>query len=49
MTTRPKPNILVLMADQMAAAALPFLGGNSPVIAPNLARLAAQGVAFRSA
>jgi len=43
-----KPNILMLMADQMAAHALPFLA-NSPAKAPSLARLAARGVSFRSA
>jgi choline-sulfatase len=43
-----KLNFLVLMADQMAADALPFLG-NSPVKAPNLSRLAERGVLFRSA
>ena len=43
-----RPNILMLMADQLAASALPFLGA-SPVKAPHLARLAAQGVLFRSA
>ncbi len=43
-----KPNILMIMADQLSASALPFLG-NSPVKAPHLARIAAQGVLFRSA
>lgn len=43
-----KPNFLFLMADQLTAGALPFLG-DSPVKAPNLARLAAEGVLFRSA
>ena len=42
------PNILMLMADQLAASALPFLGV-SPAKAPHLAQLAAQGVLFRSA
>lgn len=43
-----KQNFLLIMADQLTAGALPFLG-TSPVKAPNLARLAAQGVSFRSA
>ncbi|WP_428334699.1 choline-sulfatase [Novosphingobium sp.] len=43
-----RPNILVLMADQMTAEMVPFLS-DSPVIAPNLTRLAQQGVLFRSA
>lgn len=52
MTTRP--NILVLMADQMTAQALPFATNgptldHSPVIAPNLRRLAERGVVFKSA
>jgi choline-sulfatase len=53
-----RPNILVLMADQMTAQALPFLTSGpvigmamdaAPVIAPNLRRLAQQAVVFRSA
>ncbi|WP_285019142.1 choline-sulfatase [Novosphingobium sp. fls2-241-R2A-195] len=43
-----KQNFLLIMADQLAAGALPFLGA-SPVKAPNLARLAGEGVLFRSA
>jgi choline-sulfatase len=43
-----QPNILMLMADQLAASALPFLGVG-PAKAPRLAQLAAQGVLFRSA
>lgn len=42
------PNILVLMADQLAPAFLPAYG--HPVVkAPNLSRLAAEGVVFDSA
>ena len=41
------PNILYIMADQMAASALPFYGG--PAIAPNLERLAATGTVFDAA
>jgi choline-sulfatase len=42
------PNILILMADQMAAPALPFYG-HALVQAPHLERLAARGVVFESA
>jgi len=45
--SRP-PNILFIMADQMAAPALPFHG--HPVVrTPNLSRLAAEGVVFDNA
>ncbi len=43
-----KPNILMIMADQMSASALAFLG-NSPAKTPHLAQLAQEGVLFRSA
>ncbi|HZU62345.1 MAG TPA: choline-sulfatase [Novosphingobium sp.] len=43
-----KPNFLVLMADQMAADVLPFMA-QSPVIAPHMGKLAAQGVVFAGA
>ena len=43
-----RPNILILMADQMAAPFLPFIAP-SPVLVPNLTRLADEGVLFRSA
>lgn len=43
-----QPNILFVMADQIAASALPVYG--HPIVkAPNLARLAEQGVVFDSA
>lgn len=43
-----QPNILFIMADQMAASALPVYG--HPVVkAPNLEKLAEQGVVFDSA
>ena len=42
-----KPNFLFIMADQMAAPALPIYG-NKKVIAPNLERLAADGVVFEN-
>ncbi len=40
-----QPNILFIMADQMAANALPVYGNNK-VIAPHLEALAADGVVF---
>ncbi|MFM5895106.1 MAG: choline-sulfatase [Novosphingobium sp.] len=43
-----RPNILILMADQMAAPFLPFIAP-SPVRVPTLTRLAEEGVLFRSA
>ena len=42
-----KPNILFVMADQMAARYLPF-HGHPLVKAPNLSRLAAEGVVFEN-
>jgi choline-sulfatase len=43
-----KPNIIFIMADQMAAPALPIYG--HPVVkTPNLSALAAEGVVFDSA
>ena len=42
------PNILFVMADQLAAPALPIYGNNK-VIAPNLERLANEGVVFENA
>ena len=43
-----KPNILMLMADQMAPAALPFYGGTTAVM-PAMYKLASEGVVFGSA
>ncbi|HEV7136335.1 MAG TPA: choline-sulfatase [Steroidobacteraceae bacterium] len=43
-----KPNFLILMADQLAAAALPAYG-NRVAKTPHLDRLAEQSVVFRSA
>ena len=48
MTTRKAPNILFIMADQMAASALPFYGGKTAKV-PHLEALAAEGVVFDSA
>ncbi len=42
-----KPNILFVMADQLAASALPF-HGHPLVKTPNLSRLAAEGVVFEN-
>jgi arylsulfatase A-like enzyme len=47
-TDRRRPNILLVMADQLAVSALPF-HGNPVVQAPHLARLAAGGVVFDNA
>ena len=44
-----QPNILFIMADQMAAPLLPLHDSRSPVRMPHLARLAAEGVVFDSA
>lgn len=46
--SRRRPNILLLMCDQLAAAALPF-HGNGVVKAPNLAKLAARSAIFDKA
>ncbi len=43
-----QPNILLLMADQLAVSSLPF-HGHPLVQAPHLSRLAKQGVVFDSA
>lgn len=43
-----QPNILFLMADQLAATSLPFYG-HKVVKTPNLSRLADEGVVFDSA
>ena len=42
MTTQP-PNIVLIMADQLSAAALPFYG-EALVKAPHLSALAKKGV-----
>ena len=44
-----KPNILFIMADQMAAPLLPLHDAASPILMPHLSRLAEQGVVFDSA
>lgn len=46
---RQRPNILFIMADQMAAPLLPFYDAQSPIKLPNLSRLADEGVVFDSA
>jgi len=43
-----RPNILLVLADQLSASALPAYG-NRVVRAPNLARLAAEGLVFERA
>ena len=47
MTARP-PNILIVMADQMAPAFLPIYG-HALTRAPNMQALAQDGVVFESA
>ena len=44
-----KPNILYIMADQMAANVLKIHDPNSPVKTPHIDRLANEGVVFESA
>ncbi|KAL4932032.1 putative choline sulfatase [Aspergillus undulatus] len=44
-----KPNILYIMADQMAAPLLAFHDKDSPIKTPNLNKLAEEGVVFDSA
>ena len=44
-----RPNILFIMADQMAAPILPLHDAASPVQMPNLMKLAEQAVVFDSA
>ena len=44
-----RPNILFIMADQMAAPLLPFYDDTSVVKMPHLSRLAKEGVVFESA
>ncbi len=48
MARSAKPNILFIMADQLAARYLPF-HGHPLVKTPNLSRLAAEGVVFENA
>ncbi|RAL07381.1 putative choline sulfatase [Aspergillus homomorphus CBS 101889] len=44
-----RPNILYIMADQMAAPLLAFHDKDSPIKTPNLNKLAEEGVVFDSA
>lgn len=44
-----RPNILYIMADQMAAPLLSFHDKQSPIKTPNLDRLAGEGVVFENA
>ena len=44
-----RPNILFIMADQMAAPILPLHRGDSPILMPHLSALAAAGTVFDSA
>jgi choline-sulfatase len=47
MVSKTRPNFLILMADQMTGLALPAYG-HQIVQAPNIERLATQGVVFES-
>ena len=47
--SQKRPNILFIMADQMAAPMLPFYDDKSVVKMPHLSRLAEEGVVFESA
>ena len=47
--SQQRPNILFIMADQMAAPLLPLHDPKSPIRMPNLMGLAEQGVVFDSA
>ncbi|MCJ1247540.1 hypothetical protein MMC30_004754 [Trapelia coarctata] len=47
--TRPRPNILYIMADQMAAPLLKMYNSSSPIKTPTLDRLAKDAVVFDSA
>ena len=49
MAGNKKPNILYIMADQIAAPLLSMYDPNSPIKTPHLDRLARDGVVFDSA
>ena len=49
MTEKERPNVLYIMADQMAAPMLAMYNSSSPVKTPILDRLAKDGVVFESA
>ncbi|WEW59487.1 choline sulfatase [Emydomyces testavorans] len=49
MTSTKKPNILYIMADQMAAPLLSIHDDSSPIKTPNIEKLAQSGVVFESA
>ncbi len=48
MTRAPAPRIVLLLADQLTASALPPYG-NTVALAPNMSRLAADGLVFERA
>lgn len=48
-TDPSRPNILFIMADQMAAPLLPMYDATSPIKMPHLSQLANDGVVFESA
>ena len=45
-TTDSRPNIILIEADQMSSFVLPFYSPKGQAIAPNLTRLAGEGVLF---
>ncbi|MCB2001466.1 MAG: sulfatase-like hydrolase/transferase, partial [Rhodoferax sp.] len=47
--SQTRPNILFIMADQMAAPLLPLHDARSPIRMPHLDALARDGVVFDSA
>ncbi|KAI1914939.1 hypothetical protein LOZ39_000243 [Ophidiomyces ophidiicola] len=49
MATTKQPNILYIMADQMAAPLLSIYDPSSPIKTPNIEKLAESGVVFESA
>ena len=48
MSQENRPNIILIQADQMASFVLPFYDPRGQAIAPNLAKLAAEGVLFNN-
>lgn len=46
-STDPRPNFVVVLADQWAAASLGAFGCEVPEVSPNLDALAASGIAYR--
>ena len=49
MSEKRRPNILMILADQLTAKALPTFSISGKAIIPHIAELAAQGVVFQNA